>query len=149
VDMVAKADDWVTKALAAKRKSAPLPAATELDVDGPVSGPSGAGNFFAAPPPPPPPPPPVDGGRAVSDAPPVRPRNVAERATPIWQVMGSTDMPANSLAGLLKAKGFRASVLGGQDNLVRVIVGPYPDQQSLDQAKDSLEAAGFRPVRVW
>jgi tetratricopeptide (TPR) repeat protein len=151
-DMVAKADDWVTKALAAKRKNArtPLPAATQLDVDGPVSAPSGAGDFFAAPPPPPPPPPPpVDGGRAASAAP-IRPRNVAERVTPFWQVMGSTDMPANSLAGLLKAKGFRASLLSGtEDNLVRVIVGPYSDQQSLDQAKNSLEAAGFRPVRVW
>jgi beta-lactamase regulating signal transducer with metallopeptidase domain len=148
-EMVAKADDWVTKALAAKRKSArtPLPAATQLNVDGPISG---AGDFFAAPPPPPPPPPPpVAGDQAASDAPPLRPRNVAERVTPFWQVMGSTDMPANALAGLLKAKGFHASLLGGKDNLVRVVVGPYPDQQSLDQAKGSLEAAGFRAVRVW
>jgi beta-lactamase regulating signal transducer with metallopeptidase domain/cell division septation protein DedD len=151
-EMVAKADDWVTKALAAKRKSArnPLPAATQLDVDRPVSGPSGAGDFFAAPPPPPPPPPPpVAGDQAASAAPPFRPRNVAERTAPFWQVMGSTDMPANALAGLLKAKGFSASLLGGQDNLVRVVVGPYPDQQSLDQAKGALEAAGFRAVRVW
>jgi beta-lactamase regulating signal transducer with metallopeptidase domain/cell division septation protein DedD len=151
-DLVAKADDWVTKALAAKRKSArtPLPGATQLDVDGPVTGPSGAGDFFAAPPPPPPPPPPpVAGDQAASASPPLRARNVGERTAPFWQVMGSTDMPANALAGLLKAKGFSASLLGGQDNLVRVVVGPYPDAQSLDQAKGALVAAGFRAVRIW
>ena len=59
------------------------------------------------------------------------------------------DWVANALAGLLKAKGFNTSLLGGQDNQVRVMVGPYSDQQSLDQAKGSIEAAGFRAVRVW
>ena len=51
-DLIAQADSWVTKALAAKRKQAQsAPSAALLDVDGAVPG-------APAPPPPPPPPPP-------------------------------------------------------------------------------------------
>ena len=59
-DFVAKADSWVTQALAAKRRQAQNPQAPAgpLNVDGPVPGP------FVAPPPPPPPPPPPGGNRA-------------------------------------------------------------------------------------
>ena len=55
---VAQADDWVMKALAAKRRQARNtdPPTGVLDVDGPVPGP------WTAPPPPPPPPPPMPPG---------------------------------------------------------------------------------------
>jgi len=50
---------------------------------------------------------------------------------------------------MLVAKGYQARLLAGQDGMVRVIVGPYSDQKSLDDAKSALEASGFRPIRVW
>lgn len=63
-DLIASADNWVVKTLAAKRKQAqsPQPAARALDVDGPVP------TEFAppSPPPPPPPPPTGDGGPATA-----------------------------------------------------------------------------------
>ena len=61
-DLIAKADDWVSKALAAKRRQAqnPKPATRPLDVDGPA--PLGS----TPPPPPPPPPPPGQGGLAAA-----------------------------------------------------------------------------------
>jgi TonB family protein len=64
-DGVAKADNWVTQALDAKRWQAqnPRPAAGPLDVDGPAIVP------MIAPPPPPPPPPPPGAGDARMEAP--------------------------------------------------------------------------------
>lgn len=63
--MVAKADEWVTKAIAAKRQQAgsQQPSAPQLNVDGPPPGPP-AGS--APPPPPPPPPPPKGAGMAAA-----------------------------------------------------------------------------------
>ena len=64
-DAVAKADNWVTQALDAKRRQAqnPRPAAGPLDVDGPAIVP------IIAPPPPPPPPPPPGASQARMEAP--------------------------------------------------------------------------------
>jgi beta-lactamase regulating signal transducer with metallopeptidase domain len=58
-DLMAKADGWVGRAIAAKRRQGQTqqPPA-QLDVDGPPPGPPGAHAIVAAPPPPPPPPPP-------------------------------------------------------------------------------------------
>jgi TonB family protein len=64
-DAVAKADNWVTQALDAKRRQAqnPRPPARPLDVDGPAIVP------IIAPPPPPPPPPPPGASQARMEAP--------------------------------------------------------------------------------
>ncbi|HXB71404.1 MAG TPA: TonB family protein [Candidatus Acidoferrales bacterium] len=73
--MVAKADEWVGKALAAKRQQArngqslrkqldPQPEAATINVDGPPPAPPA----FAPPPPPPPPPPPASAGAALAQA---------------------------------------------------------------------------------
>jgi beta-lactamase regulating signal transducer with metallopeptidase domain len=53
--LIAKADDWVGKALAAKREKTASPARTQLDPDGPA--PATIPMFVPAVPPPPPPPP--------------------------------------------------------------------------------------------
>jgi tetratricopeptide (TPR) repeat protein len=59
-DLITKADAWVGRALAAKRRQGqPQPTGpAQLDVDAPPPGPPGANAIVAAPPPPPPPPPP-------------------------------------------------------------------------------------------
>jgi TonB family protein len=65
-DAVAKADNWVTQALDAKRRMAQnrrAPAGGSLDVDAPAPVP------FVAPPPPPPPPPPPGGSQVRVEAP--------------------------------------------------------------------------------
>jgi cell division septation protein DedD len=47
----------------------------------------------------------------------------------------------------LKDKGFPASLSQGPNNLMRVLVGPYTDTQSMGKAKTDLENAGFHPIR--
>ena len=65
-----------------------------------------------------------------------------------WQVTGTGT--AGEVMRLLQDKGFHfIRVVSGGDNLVRIMVGPYSDQASLDHAKDELETAGFHPLRVW
>lgn len=61
--LIAKADDWTSKAIGAKQEKAPTgpSAAPQLDVDGPAPGPASPDSFVAALPPPPPPPPPPGG----------------------------------------------------------------------------------------
>jgi hypothetical protein len=140
-DLMVKADQWVGKALAAKRPR-------DLHQAGPEEA---LLSLIVAPPPPPPPPPPQairDDQFATASAP--RPRNAAERPAPYWQVMGDPDTPANTLIRQLREKGFRAGpVLSAQDNLVRVMVGPFPEAEALAHAKGALEAAGVHPIRVW
>ena len=59
-------------------------------------------------------------------------------------------MPANTLVRLLREKGFGAALHHKvNEDVVRVMAGPYFDQQSTNQAKSALEAAGFRPLRMW
>jgi TonB family protein len=80
-DLIAKANDWVRKALAAKRRQAANthPPSGTLDVDGPAPGP------WTAPHPPPPPPPPPPAG--------YHPANVAE--TPQRITIGSNIQQMN------------------------------------------------------
>jgi cell division septation protein DedD len=64
-----------------------------------------------------------------------------------WQVIAVPQADAELVARALKDKGFPAKMTQGPNNLVRVLVGPYNDTQSLGKAKTELENAGFRPIR--
>jgi len=64
-----------------------------------------------------------------------------------WQVMAVPQADAEVVARALKDKGFPASLSQGPNNLMRVLVGPYNDTQSMGRAKTELENAGFRPIR--
>ena len=148
---IAKADEWVGKALAAKRARAdgPKPGPATIDVDGPPPGPESLSRRVAAPPPPPPRPIGSPGNQIASPLAPVKPRN-AEAPFPFWQVTGRADVTAMALFRELESKGFRAALFRArEDDLVRVMVGPYFDQLSLEKAKGEIEAAGFHALRIW
>lgn len=82
--------------------------------------------------------------RTVAAAPPV-----STEAAPgtFWQVVALSPTEAEVVAKALKDKGFPASTSPGPNNLVRVLVGPYKDTQSMGRAKTQLESAGFHPIR--
>jgi cell division septation protein DedD len=63
-----------------------------------------------------------------------------------WQVIAVPQAQAEIVAKALKDKGFPTSLGQGPNNLVRVLVGPYADTQSLGEAKSKLENAGFHPI---
>ncbi len=151
--MISKADEWVHRALAAKRGNGPAePPPTQLNVDGPPPGPANS-RMALAPPPPPPPPPPTwaaSGNQSASSSPAPGRRNTVEVPGTFWQVAGQDDMPANTMVRLLKEKGFNSIRLAtSNDKQLRVMVGPYQDAQSLEQAKAALETAGRHPLRTW
>jgi beta-lactamase regulating signal transducer with metallopeptidase domain/cell division septation protein DedD len=149
---MAKADEWVDKAIAARRAHPPSSnrGASHIDVDGPPPGPAGA-QLVAAPPPPPPPAPPMrktEARMAVASPPPAG--TLGPQKGQGWQVMGAEGMRAADLFRELHDKGFPAFVYdSATDHQVRVIAGPYLDPQSLEQAKSALTAAGFRVERLW
>jgi len=65
-----------------------------------------------------------------------------------WQVLATANRDsAQDMVRSLQDKGLPASLGPGPNNLVRVLVGPYHDTQSLGRAKTELEAAGLHPVR--
>jgi cell division septation protein DedD len=65
-----------------------------------------------------------------------------------WQVIATSNRTAaEALQQSLKDKGFPVTLGPGPNNLVRVLVGPYSDTQSMGRAKTQLEAAGLHPVR--
>jgi cell division protein FtsN len=65
-----------------------------------------------------------------------------------WQVIATSNRTAaEALQQSLKDKGFPVTLGPGPNNLVRVLVGPYSDTQSMGRAKTLLEAAGLHPVR--
>ena len=64
-----------------------------------------------------------------------------------WQVMAVAQTQAEILRTTLKDHGFQVYLSPGSKGLIRVLVGPYPDTQSMGKAKTDLEAAGLRPVR--
>ena len=86
---------------------------------------------------------------AASAAPPAADAAPAE-APPgsYWQVIATSNRTAaEALQQSLKDKGFPVTLGPGPNNLVRVLVGPYTDTQSMGRAKTLLEAAGLHPVR--
>lgn len=70
------------------------------------------------------------------------------RGAIVLQIAALTkDQDALAMAGALQEKSFPAFVLTpSADNFYRVQVGPYADAKSADQAKRSLESAGFKVI---
>ena len=64
-----------------------------------------------------------------------------------WQVMAVPQADAEVVVRTLKDKGFPASLSQGPNNLMRVLVGPYNDRQSMGKAKTDLENLGLRPIQ--
>jgi beta-lactamase regulating signal transducer with metallopeptidase domain len=131
----AQADDWMVKAMAARRQQPSSAAHPDIN---------------AAPPPPPPPPPPKDFGNQPASASPgpyLHPGQVSD-SEKFWQVTGDGSLTARALVGQLLGKGFRAKLVGNPEG-VWVMVGPYSNEQALNTAKAELEAAGVHPLRVW
>ena len=84
---------------------------------------------------------------APSEAPPAAAAPAAEPPSgTYWQVMAVRQAEGEIVLRTLKDKGFPASLGPGPNNLVRVLVGPYSDTQSLGRAKSELENAGFHPI---
>jgi cell division septation protein DedD len=64
-----------------------------------------------------------------------------------WQVLATASQTsAEAMRQTMKDKGFPASLQPGPNNLIRVLIGPYTDKQSLGRAKTELESAGVHPV---
>jgi cell division septation protein DedD len=63
-----------------------------------------------------------------------------------WQVIAVAQAEAESVRKVLREKNFQVTLSPGTKNLTRVIVGPYPDRESLGKAKTDLENAGFHPI---
>lgn len=150
--LIATADEWVKKALAARGSKPKEPAApTALNVDGPPPGPAEPpSKMIKAPPPPPPPPPPASrdlADKPASDTP--RPAGGPPLVGKYWQVIG---VPGTSAIGLFKAltqSGFQAAIHAGSDRVPRVVAGPYFDDASFESGRQNLELKGFRVVRKW
>ena len=80
---------------------------------------------------------------------PSRPLSVTEpQPETYWQVMTVAQPQAEAFARVLRDKGFSVSLNPGTKNLTLVLVGPYPDRDSLVRAKSDLVGSGFRPVIV-
>lgn len=62
------------------------------------------------------------------------------------QVMAVKRPEAEVVLKTLRDKGFRAVLGAGPNELVRVLVGPFPEGGALGQAKAGLENAGFHPI---
>jgi SPOR domain len=65
-----------------------------------------------------------------------------------WQAIAVPQADAEVIGSSLKEKGLPIVLTPGTRNLTRVLVGPYPDKQSLGKAKTDLENAGFHPF-LW
>jgi TonB family protein len=135
-DFIAKADDWVTQALAAKKRQAqhPQPPAGPLDVGAPAIVP-----FVAPPPPPPPPPPggnrtpnPVEVGQRIMIPGNVQQAKLVEQTHPVYP-------PAAKQAGVTGL--VRLSVVIGKDGRVDPNIrveksaGLLLDEAALDAVK--------------
>ncbi|HWC97261.1 MAG TPA: M56 family metallopeptidase [Candidatus Sulfopaludibacter sp.] len=132
---VTLADDWVGKALAAKRLA-------------PVS-PSGSWTQ-APPPPPPPPPPPIPDAALASETPLPAGRNYRENPGLSWQVVAGHTMTAKALIAQLKSEGFPAgAAMTASDHEVRVLVGPFSTEEPRAAARTRLESLGYRVLRAW
>ena len=69
----------------------------------------------------------------------------SESAT-YWQVMAVAQPQAEVFARVLRDKGFSVTLSPGAKNLTRVLVGPYPNRESLGRAGSDLVGSGFNPV---
>ncbi|HEV2448142.1 MAG TPA: M56 family metallopeptidase [Candidatus Sulfopaludibacter sp.] len=141
-DAIAKADGWVGKALAARRQRAQ---------DTQQKSAASDANRLGLNVPPPPPPPGMAAALANSpaSAEPLVNHNTREVPGTYWQVVAASAMTASALSQSLKSRGFENRLIYAADKLARVMVGPYNDPQSLEQAKAALAAAGVRVVRQW
>ena len=86
----------------------------------------------------------------ASPAPPAAAAPTPAEAPPgsYWQVIATSNRTAaEALQQSLRDKGFPVTTGPGPNNLIRVLVGPYTDTQSMGRAKTQLEAAGLHPVR--
>jgi cell division septation protein DedD len=63
-----------------------------------------------------------------------------------WQVMAVPQHEADIMMNTLKDKGFPTQLTQGPKDLMRVLVGPYSDRQSLGKAKTDLENLGLHPI---
>jgi hypothetical protein len=70
-------------------------------------------------------------------------RMTQPQAGAYWQVTAIAQPQAVGFAKVLRDKGFRVSLSPGTKDLTRVLVGPYPDGESLVRAKSDLEGSGF------
>ena len=134
---IAEADQWVGRAVKIKQARGNQPGRD-------------AATFVPAPPPPPPPP--SDRGMSlpVGEQPMPQARNTIEAPLPFWQVSSHVNLPGRVLFQQLRAKDLPARMIlpRGSDKVL-VMVGPYPDDAALAKAKEQIERAGFKPLRVW
>ena len=61
-----------------------------------------------------------------------------------WEVRAIARPQAEVFAEVLRDKGFRVLLSRGTKGLARVLVGPYPDGESLVRTKFDLEGSGFQ-----
>ena len=64
-----------------------------------------------------------------------------------WQVMVVPQNDAESVARSLRQQNFPVVLKGAPNQMTRVLVGPFPDAQSMEKARTDLESAGFHPVK--
>jgi cell division septation protein DedD len=84
---------------------------------------------------------------APAVAPPAPPPPTEAAPGSYWQVLATASQTsADAMRQTMKDKGFPASLQPGPNNLIRVLIGPYTDKQSLGRAKTELENAGVHPV---
>jgi cell division protein FtsN len=85
---------------------------------------------------------------AAAVAPPAAPPPEAVPGS-YWQVSAvASQTSADAMRQTMKDKGFPASLQPGPNGLIRVLIGPYTDKQSLGRAKTELENAGVHPVLI-
>ena len=64
-----------------------------------------------------------------------------------WQVMALHQADAEVLVRTLKDMGLPSLMSPAPNNLMRVLVGPYTDTETMGRAKSQLENAGFHPIK--
>ena len=95
---------------------------------------------------------PAQGSAGTAPAQPVTPAATAPATGELapgmyWQLMAVGQTTAEAVQQTLKDKNFPVVLTPGPNNLTRVLVGPYADNQALGRAKTDLENNGMHPVR--
>ena len=70
----------------------------------------------------------------------------AEGAISLQVAALSKKEDAEALLGLLNKKGFRASIVTGEDRLYRVQIGPFSKPKDAEETKAQLAQEGFKPI---